>query len=65
MVVNMFNEYGDILTLEEMCQILKVGKNNGYKLLTQGLIRAYKNGRNWRIPRESIVEYVKKLVFKV
>ena len=61
----MFNEYDDILTVEEMCKILKVGKNNAYKLLKQGLIRAYRNGKNWRIPRLSVKEYVEKLVFKV
>ncbi len=61
----MFNEHDDILTVEEMCEILKVGKNNAYKLLNQGNIKAFRNGKNWRIPRKSVVEYVEKSLLKV
>lgn len=58
----MFNESDDILTVEEMCKILKMGKNNAYKLLDSGLIRAYRNGKNWRIPRLSVKEYVNRMI---
>ncbi len=61
----MFNDYDDILTIEDMCEILKVGKNNAYKLLNQGNIKAFRNGKNWRIPRKSVTEYVEKSISKV
>lgn len=54
----MFDEYPDILTVEEACEALRVGNNAMYELLNSGKIRAYKNGRVWRIPKNSIKEYI-------
>ena len=46
----MLNEYPDILTTEEACEALRVGYNALYELLQSGKLRAYRNGRLWRIP---------------
>lgn len=54
----MFNEYPDILTVEEACEALRIGYNAAYELLRSGKLRAYKNGRVWRIPKESLKEYI-------
>ena len=54
----MFDEYPDILTVEEACEALRVGYNAMYVLLNSGKLKAYKNGRVWRIPKESIKEYI-------
>ena len=47
----MFSEYPDILTVEEACEALRIGYNAAYELLRSGKLRAYKNGRVWRIPK--------------
>lgn len=39
---------------------LKVGHNAIYELLNSGKLKAYKNGRVWRIPKESIKQYILK-----
>lgn len=54
----MFEQYPDILSVEEACEALRVGYNAMYELLNNGKIKAYKNGRVWRIPKESIKEYI-------
>lgn len=54
----MFEQYSDILSVEEACEALRVGYNAMYELLNNGKIKAYKNGRVWRIPKESIKEYI-------
>ena len=54
----MFSEYPDILTVEETCEALRIGYNAAYELLRSGKLRAYKNGRVWRIPKESLKEYI-------
>ncbi len=54
----MFDEYSDILTAEEACEALRVGYNAMYELLNSGKLKAYKNGRVWRIPKESIRQYI-------
>ena len=54
----MLESYDDILSVEEACEALKVGHNAIYELLNSGKLKAYKNGRVWRIPKESIKQYI-------
>ena len=54
----MFENYDDILTVEEACEALKVGYNAMYALLNTGELRSYRNGRVWRIPKKALVEYI-------
>lgn len=54
----MFEDYPDILTVEEACEALRVGYNAMYELLNSGKLKAYKNGRTWRIPRTSLTQYI-------
>lgn len=54
----MFENYDDILTVEEACEALKIGYNAMYELLNTGKLKGYRNGRVWRIPKASLVEYI-------
>ena len=54
----MLEAYYDILSVEEACEALRVGNNAMYELLNSGKLKAYKNGRVWRIPKESIKQYI-------
>lgn len=54
----MLEEYEDILTVEETCQALRMGYNAMYELLNSGKLKAYRNGRVWRIPKEAVKEYI-------
>ena len=54
----MFENYDDVLTVEEACEALKIGYNAMYELLNTGKIKGYRNGRVWRIPKASLVEYI-------
>lgn len=56
--LKMFENYDDILTVEEACEALKIGYNAIYGLLNTGKLRGYRNGRVWRIPKASLVEYI-------
>ena len=48
----------DLLTADETAEVLKIGKNNLYKLLESGQLKAYRNGRVWRIPRLFVEQYI-------
>ena len=54
----MLEAYCDILSVEEACEALKVGHNAIYELLNSGKLKAYKNGRVWKIPKESVRRYI-------
>jgi len=54
----MFNEYNDLLTVEELCEILTIGKNTVYKILNSGELKSFRSGRVWKIPKVAVEEYV-------
>lgn len=54
----MLNQYEDIITVEELCEILKTGKNRVYERLQTNQIRAFRLGRNWKIPKISVEHYL-------
>lgn len=54
----MLNEYNDMITVDEVCEILKIGRNNAYKLLNEGKLHAFKIGRIWKISRQSVIDYI-------
>ncbi len=54
----MFEDYPDILTVEEACEALRVGYNAIYHLLNTGKLKAYKNGRTWRIPCNALTQFI-------
>ena len=55
----MFSEYPDILTVAKTCEVLRIGNNAIYDLLNSGALKAYRNGRTWRIPKPSVIEYIR------
>ena len=55
----MLEGYDDLLTSEEACEALKIGKNALYELLASGTLKAYRNGRVWRVPKAAIEAYIR------
>ena len=47
-----------ILTLKEVCDLLKVHPSTVYKLTREGKIEASAIGSEWRIPQEAIVRWM-------
>ena len=56
----MLEQYNDILTIDELCEILKIGRNRAYKLLETGEIKGFRLGRLWKISKLALQEYLKK-----
>lgn len=54
----MLDSYADVLTTEEACEALRIGYNALYDLLQTGKLKAYRNGRVWRIPKQSVIDYI-------
>ena len=54
----MFNAYGDLVNVEELCEMLSIGKNAAYKLLSSGELKAFRYNRVWKIPKQSVIEYI-------
>ena len=54
----MLRDYPDILTTEEACEALRVGYNALYSMLVKNELKAYRNGRVWRIPKQAVIDYI-------
>jgi excisionase family DNA binding protein len=54
----MFENYDDVVTIEELMEILDIGKNNAYKLLRSGEIKSFKIGKVYKIPKVCIQKYI-------
>ncbi len=54
----MLEEYKDVLTVEDLCKILRIGKNSAYKLLKNGLISNIKIKRKYIIPKTAVISYL-------
>ena len=54
----MFEEYPDIVTVDEMCDMLRCGKNAAYQYLNSGKIRAIRNGKKFLRPKRAVCEFV-------
>lgn len=55
----MLEQYDDLLTLDELCEVLQIGRNTAYQLLNSGFVPAFRIGRRWKIPKTSIEEVLK------
>lgn len=55
----MIYQTDEILTFRECQKYLKVGKNTLLELIHDGSIDAFKIGNRWKIPKESVYEYIK------
>lgn len=56
----MFEQYNDLVTVEELCEMLFIGKNAAYKLLSSGQLKAFRYNRVWKVPKQGVIEYVLK-----
>ncbi len=50
----------ELITVDEMCEKLMIGKSLAYRLLGSGEIKCFKINRIWKIPKGSVYEYIEK-----
>ncbi|MBR4450309.1 MAG: helix-turn-helix domain-containing protein [Clostridia bacterium] len=53
-----FREYPDILTIEQLMEMLHIGRNSAYSMLKDGLIKTIKVGKKYIIPKKSVIEFI-------
>lgn len=53
-----FSEYSNIVTVDEVMKMLRLGKNTVYKLLKDDEIINVKVGARYVIPKQSVIEFV-------
>lgn len=54
----MTNIENELITVEELCSILSIGRNAAYTLLNENKIKAFRIGRIWKISRLAVEEFI-------
>jgi len=55
----MFKEFPDVVNIKEMCKMLgDIGIKTAYDLINTGAVRAFKIGREYRIPKIYVIDYL-------
>lgn len=52
------NYSADVVSVEELCRILRLGKNSVYDLLKKGKIKNLRVGKKYIIPKKSVIEFL-------
>nr|WP_052246102.1 helix-turn-helix domain-containing protein [Clostridium tyrobutyricum] len=56
----LFKEYSDVVNIKEMCEMLGgISTKTGYRILREDKINHFKIGREYKIPKISILIYLK------
>ena len=55
----MLEQYDDVISVKELCEILGIGRNRAYELLQTNKITGFQMGRPWKIPKVSVEQFLK------
>lgn len=50
--------YPDVMSIEQMCEILSISTKTGYRILREGKICCLKVGRAYRIPKAHLFTFL-------
>jgi len=54
----MFENYDDVVTVEQLAKMLKIGRNTAYELVREGAVKSVRVGRKYIIPKAAIIDFV-------
>ena len=52
------DQYPDVLTVENVKEILQIGRKSAYRLVEQNKIKYFKIGTIIRIPKQCLIDYI-------
>lgn len=56
----MATKRGDIMTMDELAEYLRISKSTLYKLATEDKLPGQKIGKRWRFHKDAVDEWVKR-----
>lgn len=54
----MFKDYPDVVTPQELQEMLHIGRNATYKILKERLIKTIRIGKKYIIPKVNVIKYL-------
>ena len=63
--ISIFAKYPDIMSINDLRSALGIGRTKAYELVKSGEIRSIRVGKSIRIPKISLLDYVKQSSYNV
>lgn len=60
----MFNEFSDVLTVDEVSKALCIGKSSAYKIVNSHIIGSIRVGKKILIPKVCLIDFVQSARYK-
>lgn len=55
---NIFKKFPDVLSVNQLCEVLHLSKPSVYKLLESGELKSLRVGAKYKIPKVYVMEYM-------
>lgn len=55
---DIFANYPDVVSIDELKNMLHIGRNTAYKLLNENKIKAIRIGKKFIIPKSSVISFI-------
>lgn len=55
---DLFNSYPDVVSVEDIQQMLRIGKNKVYDLLKNNSIKSIKVGKRYIVPKKYVIDFL-------
>lgn len=57
-MTDIFKNYPDVVTVQQLMEMLQIGQVLAYRLVKDGVIKAKKVGREYKIPKSLVIDYL-------
>ncbi|GHV13299.1 hypothetical protein FACS1894219_07920 [Clostridia bacterium] len=54
----MLDNYRDVLTVKELAEVLRIGKNAAYDLVRTRAVASVRIGRKYLVPKRKVIEFL-------
>lgn len=61
----MFNQYPDVLTVQQVAEALRIGRGAAYKLVNERTIGSVRIGNKIRVPKQCLIEYMQSARYNI
>ena len=55
---DIFKDYPDVVTIDQLQKMLNIGRNSAYELLRNNIIKSVKVGKRYIIPKVYVIAYL-------
>lgn len=55
-----FENFPDVMTVRQVQEALRIGRNTAYNLVNNGDIHSFRIGKNIKVPKKCLIDYILK-----